>query len=311
MSALLLSLALLSACRKDAAGYCHDKIVHHDITSNSKANAVNAAVALGKVLSLSFPEDTQLARPPVLGNEAFYTVASDASRGLLVTVWPKLPKGAEALPATRLSEVSRSNLQLFLETGETVTVGLRIGKRGVEQLIFGAPEREIESAFLRRALAEQASRLKAQHLIDLEAAKAKAKEDLMLEIGTAFLSGEPDCTPTFDRSMDRFLIVTARTICRVGRFIVATFTMKNRAREDLFQLDKVEVLADDHEDTAPSVEARVIHEGGKDPLLRFGEEETAAAVFEVKEAWEAARQYQIRVREAGGKKRVVTVDAEF
>lgn len=303
-------LFLLMAASPKSTGYATDRIVHRELAE--EASSFDVSVSLGKALTLSFPEGLALARPPVLGNEAFYTVsATEEAESLFVTVWAKLPQGVEPLSRGRLAELSKSNLQIFLTTGERITVGLRIHTRGVEQVIFSAPYASKESPLLRRALAEQASRLQAAHQVELEATKKEVKESLMLELGSSFMAGTPNCTETFDRSMDRFLIVTAETICRVGHYIVATFTMHNRAREDVFQVEKIDVLADNHEDTAPNVEALVAYEGKKEPLLRFGEEQRASVVFEAKEAWETARRYHIQVKEAGGKKRLVTVDAEF
>lgn len=302
----VLATALSAPCATDKLGYCTDKIVRHEIGYSGEQSRVRINTALGDVVSLSFPKGVRLKGEPALGNKAIFAFrAQEGGDTFRILLWPKIPENAKNITAEMLKG-ERSNLQVFLDSGVTVSVDMKIdaAEQSVEQVIFEFPEREKESEYLKEALSEQARRLEAEYQERVSALEASIEERARRRLARAILDRK-QCEELSERSMRDLLVVRAHEICRFGDLLFVKFGIQNRAR-DLFHLDRVEVdVASEgvEESTAP-VEAVFEFLGGT--TLAYDEQVLGMAVFAVE--GEQAKSYRVRVKEDGGKKRVVSVD---
>ncbi len=298
---LLLSLVSALSCKPDAAGYCTKRAVTVEVSAAVTELKINTKV--GQVTTVSLPSGASFVRAPVLGNAAFYQL--EVLEGS-ISIWPKMQ--GEGLSRRAVRKHSRTNLQLFLPGDKILSVGLRIAAPAVEHVLVSAPD--LAAAGLPKRGGAGAQESVEQLQIELQAVKKSVRaqaEQLLAE----HLLGQVHCKQIFDRAMDRFLVVTARRICRMGKYLAISIETINRARGDLFRMQSASVTGSSDEDTAPSIEAQVAHEGAELPVLRFKDKARSVLLFEVSESWEAAREYAVTVKEEGGRLRKVTVKAGF
>ncbi len=109
------------------------------------------------------------------------------------------------------------------------------------------------------------------------------------------------CSSLRERQMQDLLVVWVHRICRVGAETFVWFEVHNR-RRDVFHLKNVRVGEVDAEDS--DVDALIEWDGA--PTLEFDQRMFGMAIFAVE--GEAAREYELTVKEDGGAKRVVVVD---
>ena len=313
---LMAAAVVTATCTMDRSGYCTDTIVQHTLTYDRPQSVVKINAALGDVVSISFPEDVELNGEPALGNSAIFAFrAQKGGDALRVLVWPKYPPGARDLQEADLIG-GRTNLQVFLDSGLTVQVELKIAKKqhAVSQVRLVFPDRIAESQFLREQLAEQARRLQRAHDEERASIEASVTDRVEHQMAAAVLKRH-HCEQLNERAMRGYLIVHARRICRIGDRVFVELSIKNRARGDLFHFDRLEVHDADGVSGNPGrgfgsgggLDARVVFE--RDPVLGFGQTVLAVAVFSVApDDGDASREYAVTVVESGGKKRVVTVD---
>jgi hypothetical protein len=291
-----------TACAKDAQGYCTDKVVHAQIAYKSDSISVKINCALGDVVSISLPPDVEFRGEPALGNQAIFEFKAETDP-FRILVWPKLPASAkDVAPDALLGE--RSNMQIFLDSGITLLVELKIGRaeKSVEELRFEFPERAKETEFVKEhtgALAkklEEEFRAKARKLE--EGAEAKARH----RIARAILE-RVQCAALSSRKMVDLLVVRAHRVCRIGDLLFVEFSIQNRAK-DVFHLLDVH-LGPDGTDEADTELASVFEYSGE-TTLAFDQEVRGVGAFTLGES--ISKGYALTIRESGGKKRSITLD---
>jgi hypothetical protein len=295
-------LASASSCATDAQGYCTDKMVREEITYAGEGQSVKINCALGDVVSIAFPPGVELRGEPALGNQAIfeYRAQTDPFR---ILVWPKYPANARDLaPDALLGE--RSNLQVFLDSGVTLVIDLKIStpKKSVQQLRFEFPERQKETEFVRERMDAFARKLEDEYQEKAKTLDTGAEDRARRRVARAIL-GRAQCASLAERRMVDLLVVRAHKICRLGDLIFVEFSIQNRAR-DLFHLGGVHVSAAGAEEGEAEVEALTEYSG--ETTLAFDQEVRGVGAFGVSE--NSARSYAVTVEESGGKKRAVTVN---
>jgi hypothetical protein len=301
IAAIGLAIAAPAQCASDRQGYCTEKIVHAAI-GYARADSVKINCALGDVVSIAFPEGVELRGEPVLGNQAIFEFRSQPDP-FRILVWPKYAAGAKDLPPEALLG-ERSNLQIFLDSGVTVLVELKIGpsERSVQELRFEFPERTKESEFVRDKMGGLARKLEDEYQDKLKAFESGLEDRARRRVARAMLD-RVQCASLSERRMVDLLVLRARRICRLGDMMFVEFSIKNRAK-DLFHLGdvRVKVVGAEVGDT----DIVPLTEFSGETTLPFDREVRGVAVFAASEA--VARAYAVTVSESGGKKRVATVD---
>lgn len=298
----MLALVLLIAaaeCSADGQGYCTRASITHDI-AYGVATRLKINTALGDVVSIEFPEGVRMKGAPALGNAAIFEYRAQETEPLRVLVWPRMPRGGHLSPDDLLGQ--RGNLQIFLDSGATLLVDLRVEKsrRAVQRVVLQFPEREREREYVREQLAEQARKLRAAFEEEKAELSKTVVEQSRRRMARAMLE-RMYCESLRERAMHDLLVVRAHRICRIGAETFVAFEVHNR-RKDLFHLDGVVLReASDEEGT---VDALV--EWAGEPTLAFDERVFGMAIFAVE--GEAAREYALTVIEDGGAKREVVVD---
>jgi hypothetical protein len=290
-----------ATCAVDGQGYCVDKIVHASIGYAGKGS-IKINCALGDVVSIAFPEGVELRGEPALGNQAIFEFRAQPEP-FRILVWPKFPANAKDLaPDVLLGE--RSNLQVFLDSGVTVLIELKIGapNKSVQELRFEFPERAKESQFVRDKMDAFSRKLEDEYREKTKALETGVEERARRRVARAMLD-RVQCASVSERRMVDLLVVRAHRICRIGDLLFVEFSIKNRAR-DLFHLGEVHLRVAGAEEGEGEIEALAEYSG--ETTLPFDQEVRGVASFAVAET--SARAYALTVQESGGKKRVVTVD---
>ena len=287
-------------CAPDADGFCTAKVVRHPLSYVDGAQRLQINAAVGDVISLEFPDGVERRGEPALGNSALFAFEA-TSTPFRVLVWPKIPKGARNVRTEDLFGIT-SSLQVFLDSGVTVLVDLRIGPRAaaVQRVVFDFPQRERESEWVTAQLAEQARKLRAQFEDERAAIEATVADRAKAHIAQAVLERH-HCERLYGRAERGLLLVWGRQICRLGRYTLVRFSVENRYR-DVFHLDRVEIAEAEGEGDGP-LEGHV--EWQRPPRLGFGDKVDGVVLFTVDEG---AKSYVLTVVEDGGKKRVVALD---
>lgn len=295
-----LSMLILGAVCSDAQGFSCERSVSATIEAASE-NRLKINVALGEVVSLNLPEDVELRGEPALGNAALFDVKVVADP-LRVLVWPRLPRAAANLdPSQILGE--RSNLQLFLDSGVTVLIELRIARpgRAVQQVRFSFPEREAESAYVRARVAEENRRLEAEYQEKRAALEREIGQAARQRVADGMLA-HAECRSLRERSMRDLVVLRVHGICRIGLDIYVTFSVHNRSR-DPFLVGEVEVHGVDAE--AEPRDAESTYEGPK--FLVFDQRVKGVLSWSV-EADEVVPRWTLVVDEGAGAGRSVRIE---
>lgn len=303
MLELMVGLVALasSRCATDAQGYCIDKVVRAEIGYGAGQAAVRINCALGDVVSIALPEGVEVRGAPALGNQATFE-SKVQTEPFRVLVWPKAPAGAQNVAPTALLG-ERSNLQIFLDSGVTVLVDLKIGlaEKSVQDLRLEFPEREKESAFVRARMDAFARKLEDEYQAKTKALQGSAEELARRRVARAMLE-RVQCASLSERRMIDLLVLRAQQICRIGDLMFVQFSVKNRAR-DLFHMGGVQIAVAGGEAGEGEIESVVEYSG--ETMLPFDHEVRGVLTFAV---GDSAKTYAVTVRESGGKKRVVEVD---
>lgn len=300
---LTLLLALMAAspdCVKDAQGYCAEKVVRAEIGYNQK-DPIRINCALGDVVSIRFPEAVELRGAPALGNQAIFEFQAQQDP-FRILVWPKYPGNAQNLTPESLAG-ERSNLQVFLDSGVTVLVDLKIGPeaKAVHEVLLEFPERARESEFLKRKMDAFARKTEEDYQAKVKALDDSAEDRAKRRVAKAMLE-RVQCASLSERKMTDLLVLRATQICRLGDLVFVQFSVKNRAK-DIFHLGHVQLSVAGAEEGEGDVEPVVEYSG--ETTLPFDHEVRGVATFAVADN---AKQYALAVHESGGKKRTVTVD---
>jgi len=287
-------------CEPDADGFCTAKVVRHPLSYVDSAQRLRFNASIGDVVSLEFPDGVKLKGEPALGNTALFAFKS-SQEPLRLLVWPKVPPRVQGVTPHDLQGVT-SNLQVFLDSGVTVILDMKITprSRAVQRVVFDFPARERESDWVKAQLSDQARRLRAEFETERSELEATVTERMQRSMAKAMLERH-HCETLRARGESGLLVVWARRICRVGPYTFVQFTLRNRYW-DVFHLDRVELTEAEGEGDGP-LEALI--EWERTPLLPFDASVDGMAVFTV---GEGAKSYVLTVYEDGGKKRVVDVD---
>ncbi|MEQ8275143.1 MAG: hypothetical protein RMA76_09245 [Deltaproteobacteria bacterium] len=299
MIALVALLVAAAGCGADRQGYCTGKALTHDI-AYGEATRLKINTALGDVVSIEFPEGVRMKGAPALGNAAIFKYQAQETEPLRVLVWPRMPRGGNLTTEDLLGQ--RGNLQIFMDSGATLLVDLRVARsrESVQRVVLAFPERVREREFVKEQLAEQARRLTAAFEEEKAALSNTVVEQSRRRMARAMLD-RMHCESLRERAMHDLLVVRVHRICRIGAETFVAFEVHNR-RRDLFHLKDV-VLREASDDEG-NVEALVEWRG--DPTLAFDERVFGMAIFGIE--GDAARAYALTVIEDGGAKREVVVD---
>lgn len=304
VSALLLvsASALASPCSADAGGFCTDRVVRYSLSYDQPDPVARVNVALGKslVVELASP-NMELTGEPVLGNKRILETKMEASR---ILVWAKTPPGAgDIIDIDMIGH--KTNLQLDFFGGIHLLLEVRIGdeREAVERLVLDFPERQQESEYVRKTLAEQEHALRADYesksnKLD-EASERRAKRS----VARALLN-RLQCRDISAREMHDLVVVRSRRVCRVGDQVHIWFSIQNRARA-MFALHSVKVIAGDGDSAGPVDDALVEYEQEHGILLGYDGEIRGIATVAVPADSPQANRYGLLVTEDGGQGRVI------
>lgn len=308
---LLLAVGLVVAaaaekpiCSTDALGYCQDPTVTYSL--NDGVNKLKVKIKLGTVFVVRLPEGEKLTSPPAVGNQAFVRaeVKKEEGGGQTLRIWPSLPetmKGGDPAGVEGLT----TNVQATFQSSKTIILEIQLSTTapGVELLLLRDPEREE----MQRSRAD----LRAEIRQELEQELQKRKDNLTAEAHKEALDLMADgimerfnCEGLRERAMRDLLVVWGRRICHIGNYLFIVFEIENRSRSQ-FELGKVEFFGVKGDKLEPH-EAVVAWRGKRKPELRFDQSAKGCGVIPLAEE-ETSPEYAIKVTEAGGKMRVVTL----
>lgn len=280
-------------------GFSCEQSVEFEIGSDASRNRLKIDVALGDVVSLELPENVELAGEPALGNRAIFDVKVISSP-LRVLVWPMLPKGASDVDPASLRG-ARSNLQIFLDSGVTILIELRIGRpgRSVQRVRFSFPERDEESAYVRERISEETRRLQAEYEGRRAALEQRIGEATRERLAEGMLD-QAECTSLRGRVMRDLVVVRTHRLCRIGNDVLLAFSVQNRSR-DSFSIERVEVRSGASEGDA--LEAQTTY--GGQTFLVFDQRVRGVVAWTVDEDGEDVAEWTVSVLEKSGGQRVV------
>lgn len=294
---LVLSI-LLSAVCSDSQSFRCDRSVSATINTAGE-NRLKINVALGDVVSLELPKDVELRGEPALGNASLFDVQVVAEP-LRVLIWPRPPKNAANIDPESLIGV-RSNLQLFLDSGITILLELRIArsKRSVQRVTFSFPEREAQAEYVRERLLEQGRRFEAEYR-EKEAALRREIGRVARERVAAGLMLHGECDDLRQREMHDLIVLRVHRLCRIGSDFFAVFSVHNRSR-DAFTVETIEVRPSG--DDGEPLDAILTYEGPQ--FLPFDRRVRGVVGWTVEEDGPVPSEWSLGARESGSRGRSV------
>jgi hypothetical protein len=289
-----------SECRPNRDGFCTAKVVHRVLRYQARSHRLRIQCALGDVVSLEFPQNVGVVADPAVGNQAVFQVEASGDP-LRVLLWPKVPSGLRRLSAEAL-DGARSNLQVFLDSGLTVLIDLRIGpsEQAVQRVVFSFPERDRESRYVADRLGTLSRALAAKYqdqVQTLTSSLAVQSQTLLAR----WMLDRLACTDLDRREERDGLVVQVQRLCAVGPKWLVEVTLLHRGRGPRFLLERLEVTRDEagHEKRPSQVV------WSNEPRLGFDEAARAIVAFEPDQQVE---EHHLFVTERGGKRRAVHVD---
>ena len=298
---MMLPLLVLAASCREQDGYHCDRSVEVPIVAEGP-NRLKLNVALGDVLSIDLPADIQIRGEPALGNRAIFDVKV-VSDPLRLLVWPKIPQAAGAIGADGLLG-ERSNLQIFLDSGITILIELRIAEPdvAVQQVRLQFPDREKESAFVREKVAEESRRLQ----VEFEERRAALDRDIASAARERISRGllvHGECESLREREMHDLVVLRAERICRIGGDLFVSFSIQNRSRTS-FALDRIEVRPAGSDSAV--ISAQTIFEGQS--FLAFDQIVRGVLAWPIDEETETTAEWTLVAFERAGAQRVVELE---
>lgn len=299
MGMLILGLLLGAVC-VDSHGFHCDRSVAATIKA-SEENRLKISVAVGEVVALELPKDVEMRGEPALGNAALFDVKV-VSKPLRVLVWPRLPSNtASAGPGALLGV--RSNLQLFLDSGITLLIELRIARSGraVQRVQFDFPERKAEAEYVRERVAKEVRRLEEEYRAR-EAEARRNLDSLAKERSATGMLAHAECEALRERSMRDLIVFRAHRICRIGQDLFVVFSVHNRSRK-AFSVETVEVRPEDSE--GDGLSSVVTYEGGR--YLSFDQRVRGVVAWTVEADEPVPSAWDLITRESGSRGRAVAL----
>ena len=286
-------------CTVDESGYCQDSSISYSLIPG--VNKIRVRVAAGTVFVVRIPEGDEVAGVPSIGTVTLLnSELSQEGQRQVLKLWPKVPEGLTQEGIEGLS----TNVQISFGSGVILILEIQITtKKGSELLILSDPTRE--------AKRKSESEVRAQVRQEIEQEYRRMKEGIRDEINRGRLEllmkdmmKRYHCEGLRERATRELLVVWGRRICHVGDHLYIEFEIQNRSRS-LFELGKIEFFGVKDEKLEPH-EAVVGWQDGKRPELHFDQSAKGMAAFPLRDD-ETAPEYAIKVTEAGGKMRVVTL----
>ena len=266
---------------------------------------------LGAVVAVEFPANTAFSGAPAIGNAAFFAVEGhqgqpDEKRVRLL-IRPKLPEGIRD-PRPRLYYGQRSNIQIFLVGAPTLNLRVRIAApdRAVYQAFIHLPERSAAFAQAERSLAAERRRLQQE----FESRRAQLDAQISAEAFTHVLDGMAErfeCRQLSGRSMRDYLIFRTHAICRIGRYVYITFSVKNRRRSSVFHFDEMRVIEAGQDPSVGTLDVSVRFEK-RAPALAFGDRTRGVLGFRLTEDARQFGPWHLTLVEDGGANRRVGIE---
>ena len=303
LTTLFLAGALSPPCNKDGEGYCTDKVVRYALAYEEKNPRLSINTALGDVVSIEFPADVELASNPALGNSAIFKFTS-VKEPLRILLWPTSPKALGKNVSAEDLIGHRSNLQIFLDSGITVLLDLKIGRpqSSVQRLVLDFPQRQADSKYVEERITEHIKKHESEYQGRLERLKDTIQESSTRRMAKGVMN-RLHCEHLRNRAMKGLVIIQAKRICRIGKEIYIDFRIKNRSR-DPFSLATVEVLTG--QNAANAIEALVEYAKPEHAFIQYNTFIDGIVVFSATEE-NVAPKYALKVTEDGGRKRQVVL----
>lgn len=326
-------------CTADEYGYCSDKRLSVELTSEKKELHIPLNTALGDVLVIWLPNGVTIPKCRREGSEdyaycldlgnsgAFQAEVQDVDNGSAklykINLRPYLNDAAKAELSKRAATDSRvladdivlgegGNLQLALGSW-LVNLDLTIGpaEKAVRQLVFQSKELSAaQDEFVHKCDARD-KELRQQLKDGWANLKTKAQEEAAADMTFNVLRGRR-CRFSRWTAFRNQLWVQADSVCQLGEYLFVTFRVRNRAGGgDIFRLGEVAVVKAKDGKDAPRLESVSVFGRGDDADRRLGIEDVelgkddeiiGAVRFNAKEV---TSEVTLRILESGGKAREV------
>lgn len=304
-------LALIAAttvapvrCDKDREGFCQDREVQVELRRETPSVYLKLNTALGRVFTVTFPKGVEILGEPLLGNAAVFELSV---QGNLVVIRPQVPEGVEIQSAADLLRES-TNVQIRLRRGWLINLDLRqwYPDRSAATLKFTSTEVDAEESLIAQRVAEAEQRIKDSLEYERNNLRTLAREQAKRDMALAILQRNT-CADVRETQEKGLLWVRVERLCEVGDTIHVQFRISNRANDE-FRVGAVEIVGGTSTDGLPALPVFLSESGAalnqSNVLLRFGQEIRGAMVVESSSVED---EFDLRVTESGGKRRVVDV----